>query len=88
MPPRKQFTTTPLPDLPQGQPAVIAAVAEDRAELIEIGFAPGATVTPTHSALGGDPRVYELDGCLVALRRAVARYVSVIMPEPTAQEGD
>jgi len=68
-----------LPDLPEGCAAVVATVDEGLAELMEIGFVPGAHVRPTHGGMGGDPRVYELDGTLVALRRAAARHVRVTL---------
>jgi Fe2+ transport system protein FeoA len=68
---------TALPDLPQGWTAVIASVDEALTELMEIGFVPGAHIRPTHSGLGGDPRVYDVDGTLVALRRTAARHVYV-----------
>ncbi len=40
---------------------------------MEMGFVPGHTVTPAHSAPGGDPRVFRVDGSEVALRRETAR---------------
>ena len=77
-----------LPDLPEGCAAVIATVDEGLTELTEIGFVPGAHVRPTHSGVGQDPRVYELDGTLVALRRAAARHVGVTLLHPDPQERD
>jgi Fe2+ transport system protein FeoA len=77
-----------LRDLPAGRSAVIAKVDEKHIELMELGFVPGAPVKPTHSGLGGDPRVYELDGTLVALRLAAARHIFVTLPEDGAREGD
>ncbi len=77
-----------LPDLPEGCTAVIATVDEGLTELIEIGFVPGAQVRPTYSGVGQDPRVYELDGTLVALRRAAARHVGVTLLHPGPKEGD
>ncbi len=79
---------TALPDLPEGLSAVIATVDEGLTELTEIGFVPGACVRPTHSGLGGDPRVYELDGTLVALRHAAARHVYVTLPDEGKGEGN
>jgi len=79
---------TALPDLPEGCAAVIATVDEGLTELTEIGFVPGAHVRPTHSGMGRDPRVYELDGTLVALRRAAARHVRVTLPHADPKEGD
>jgi Fe2+ transport system protein FeoA len=77
-----------LADLPEGCAAVVATVDEELAELMEIGFVPGAHVRPTHSGMGGDPRVYELDGTLVALRHAAARHVRVTLLHQGRKEGD
>jgi len=68
-----------LPDLPLGRVARVAAVEEALPELLEVGFVPGAQVEPRHTGLGGDPRVYEVDGALVALRRVAARRVRVVV---------
>jgi ferrous iron transport protein A len=40
--------------------------------LMELGFLPGHTVVPARSAPGGEPRVYQVDGSEVALRRETA----------------
>jgi Fe2+ transport system protein FeoA len=77
-----------LADIPKGQGAVIAAVDQGLGELLDIGFVPGAQVKPTHSGLGGDPRVYELDGTLVALRTAAARHIYVTVPDAVLEGGD
>ncbi len=77
-----------LHDLAAGRSAVIAMVDEGHAELMEAGFVPGVFVTPTHSGVGGDPRVYEVDGNLVALRSAGARHVYVTLPDPRETERD
>jgi Fe2+ transport system protein FeoA len=77
-----------LADLPKGYTAVVATVDDELAELMEIGFVPGAHVTPTHAGMGGDPRVYELDGTLVALRYAAARHVRVTPLHQGQEEGD
>jgi ferrous iron transport protein A len=37
-----------------------------------LGFLPGHTITPAYSAPGGDPRVFQVDGSEVALRRETA----------------
>ena len=76
--------TTALPDLPQGWTAVIASVDEALTELMEVGFVPGAHIRPTHGGVGGDPRVYEVEGTLVALRRAAARHVYVTLSDEGA----
>jgi ferrous iron transport protein A len=46
---------------------------DDARRLMELGFVPGHTITPGHSAPGGDPRVFRVDGSEVALRRETAR---------------
>jgi Fe2+ transport system protein FeoA len=72
-------TLLALPDLPKGRSAVVARVDEAPAELMEIGMVPGAHIRRTHSGLGGDPCVYELDDALVALRKVAARHIYVTL---------
>lgn len=65
-----------LTELKRGEHGVLDRIdlPEDEARrLMEIGFLPGHTVTPAHSAPGGDPRVFRVDGTEVALRRETAR---------------
>jgi len=50
---------------------------DDARRLMELGFLPGHTVTPAHSAPGGDPRVFRVDGTEIALRRETARKLSL-----------
>jgi Fe2+ transport system protein FeoA len=40
--------------------------------LMLLGFIPGISVEAAHSAPGGDPRIYRVDGSEVALRHATA----------------
>lgn len=47
----------------------------DARRLMEMGFLPGHTVVPARSAPGGDPRVYQVDGSEIALRRETARHL-------------
>lgn len=48
----------------------------DARRLMELGFLPGHTVTPAHSApFGGDPRVFRVDGSEIALRRETAQHL-------------
>lgn len=68
---------TPLSDLSDGATAVIAAVDGSVEQLMELGFVPGVRITPTYSGPGGELRVYELEGTLVALRRSAAHHISV-----------
>ncbi|MBZ5674413.1 MAG: ferrous iron transport protein A [Acidobacteriia bacterium] len=46
---------------------------DDARRLMELGFLPGHAITPGHSAPGGDPRVFRVDGSEVALRRETAK---------------
>ena len=48
---------------------------EDAQRLMELGFLPGHSVTRAHSAPGGDPRVFQVDGSEVALRRETALHL-------------
>jgi ferrous iron transport protein A len=69
-----------LCDLPRGCWAVIADIDpadQALAPLADLGFVAGARLRPTHSGPGGDPRVYEIDGAQVALRRAAAQRILV-----------
>ena len=47
----------------------------DAQRLMELGFLPGHSVTRAHSAPGGDPRVFQVDGSEVALRRETAMHL-------------
>jgi|SRR5579872_488061 len=53
---------------------------DDARRLMELGFLPGHAITPGHSAPGGDPRVFRVDGSEVALRRETARRL-ILRPE-------
>ncbi len=43
--------------------------------LMELGFLPGHSVSAAHTAPGGDPRVFRVDGGEIALRRETARHI-------------
>jgi len=45
--------------------------------LMELGFLPGHPVKAGRSAPGGDPRVFEVDGSEIALRRETAKKITV-----------
>jgi|SRR5215472_10145066 Fe2+ transport system protein FeoA len=65
-----------LAELKRGQTAVLDHIDLEEHEarrLMELGFLPGHTVTVAHSAPGGDPTVFRVDGSEVALRRDTAR---------------
>jgi Fe2+ transport system protein FeoA len=44
---------------------------------MELGFLPGARIVAGRSAPGGDPRVFQVDGSEIALRRETARRIKV-----------
>lgn len=65
-----------LDDLPAGcagELTELRVAADIGARLMEMGFVPGARVVATYSAPSGDPRVFEVDGSAIALRRETAR---------------
>jgi len=69
-----------LVDLRRGDAAILERIdlpVEDARRLMELGFLPGARVTAGLCAPGGDPRVFQVDGSEVALRRETARRVNV-----------
>ena len=62
--------------LKRGESATLERIdlpEDDARRLMELGFLPGHSVTSAHSAPGGDPRVFRVDGSEVALRRETAR---------------
>jgi Fe2+ transport system protein FeoA len=64
-----------LADLRRGETGIIhrLELPEDEARrLMELGFLPGSPVLYAHSAPGGDPCVYRVDGSEIALRRETA----------------
>ena len=69
-----------LGDLRRGEAAVLDRIdlpAPDARRLMELGFLPGMQITAGPSAPGGDPRVFEVDGSEIALRRDTARKLKV-----------
>ena len=69
-------TARDLTELKHGETGVIDRLElpdDDARRLMEMGFIPGHAITPGHSAPGGDPRVFRVDGSEVALRRDTAR---------------
>ena len=69
-----------LVDLRRGDAATLDRIdlpGEDARRLMELGFLPGARITAGHSAPGGDPRVFQVDGSEIALRRETARRLKV-----------
>ena len=69
-----------LVDLRRGDAAILDRIelpADDARRLMELGFLPGTQITAGLSAPGGDPRVFQVDGSEIALRRETARRVKV-----------
>ena len=64
-----------LTALKRGESGVLERIdlpEDDAQRLMELGFLPGHSITRAHSAPGGDPRVFQVDGSEVALRRETA----------------
>jgi Fe2+ transport system protein FeoA len=69
-----------LVDLRRGDAAILDGIdlpMEDARRLMELGFVPGIQITAGRSAPGGDPRVFQVDGSEIALRRETARRLKV-----------
>ena len=69
-----------LVDLRRGDAAVLEGIDLPKDEvrrLMELGFLPGARITAGLSAPGGDPRVFQVDGSEIALRRETARRLKI-----------
>ena len=69
-----------LVDLSRGDAATLEGIdlpADEARRLMELGFLPGSRITAGLSAPGGDPRVFQVDGSEVALRRETARHLTI-----------
>ena len=69
-----------LVDLRRGDAAILDGIdlpGDDARRLMELGFLPGTRVTAGLSAPGGDPRVFQVDGAEIALRRETAKRLRV-----------
>ena len=65
-----------LVDLRKGDAGVLDRIempGDEARRLMELGFLPGTRITAGLSAPGGDPRVFQVDGSEIALRRDTAR---------------
>lgn len=61
--------------LRKGDEAILERIdlpPDDARRLMELGFIPGTRVVAAGSAPGGDPRVFQVDGSEIALRRETA----------------
>ncbi|HLK64806.1 MAG TPA: FeoA family protein [Bryobacteraceae bacterium] len=79
-----EVPSVPLVDLRRGDAAVLDHIdlpGDDARRLMELGFLPGTTITAGLSAPGGDPRVFQVDGSEIALRRETARRMMVRKPK-------
>jgi ferrous iron transport protein A len=78
-----------LADLGKGDAAILDRIdlpGEDARRLMELGFLPGTRIIAGLSAPGGDPRVFQVDGSEVALRRETARRLQVRWPHAERKE--
>jgi len=69
-----------LVDLRKGDEAILDRIdlpAAEARRLMELGFLPGTRVVAGCRAPGGDPRVFQVDGSEIALRRETARQIGV-----------
>jgi ferrous iron transport protein A len=69
-----------LVDLRRGEVGVVDRLdlpPDDARRLMELGFLPGTRVTAGQSAPGGDPRVFQVDGSEIALRRETAMFLKI-----------
>ena len=74
-----------LVDLRRGDAGILHSIdlpGDDARRLMELGFLPGTRVTASFSAPGGDPRVFQVDGSEIALRRETARRLTVRIDRP------
>jgi ferrous iron transport protein A len=74
-----------LVDLRKGDAGILDRIdlpTEDARRLMELGFVPGTRITAGNSAPGGDPRVFQVDGSEIALRRDTARRLKVRVDRP------
>ena len=79
-------TLASLVELGRGDAATLERIdlpADEARRLMELGFLPGTRITAGFSAPGGDPRVFQVDGSEVALRRETARHLAVRMEKKT-----
>jgi ferrous iron transport protein A len=69
-----------LVDLRRGEQGILDRIdlpGDDARRLMELGFLPGMQITAGMSAPGGDPRVFQVDGSEIALRRETAKRLKI-----------
>ncbi len=77
-----------LVDLKRGEDGVLDRLdlpSDIARRLMELGFLPGHRISVGHSAPGGDPRVFRVDGSEVALRLETAAHL-LLRREPLRNE--
>lgn len=82
---RRDAVLPSLVDLRRGDAAILDSIdlpEEDAQRLMELGFLPGARVTAGRAAPGGDPRVFQVDGSEIALRRETAVHLKTREASP------
>jgi ferrous iron transport protein A len=75
-----EIESATLMDLRRGDAAILDRIdlpGDDARRLMELGFLPGMRITAGFSAPGGDPRVFQVDGSEIALRRETAKRLKV-----------
>ena len=80
-----------LSDLRPGEKARVRDLHLPKAiadRLLRLGLLPGAEVTLSGSGPSGDPKVYQVDGCEVALRRETARHILITPSRLGLASGD
>ncbi len=78
-------TRSTLLHLRKGDNAILEHIdlpVDDARRLMELGFLPGTRITAGESAPGGDPRVFQVDGSEIALRRTTAAQLTIRMESP------
>jgi ferrous iron transport protein A len=74
-----------LADLRKGDAAILDRIdlpAEIERRLMELGFVPGTRIVAGCCAPGGDPRVFQVDGSEIALRRETAAKLPAHLEHP------
>jgi Fe2+ transport system protein FeoA len=76
-----------LADLLPGQAAILDSIdlpESDARRLMELGFLPGLTVTAARRSPFGDPRLFQVDGSEIAIRRETAQQLFLRPPTDRA----
>ncbi len=82
---RRTAHAAALSELHQGEHGILDRIdlPHDEAQrIMELGFVPGTLVAAARCAPGGDPRVYQVDGSEIAMRRETAVHMKLRHPVP------